>query len=270
MRRMVFMAHLKNGQFQMTDIVLRTENLCKNYAGLQANKNLNLELKQGEIHALIGPNGAGKSTLIAQLSGELAPSSGSIVFNGRDITQVSVHQRARMGVSRSFQVTSVFDEMTILDNLALAIQAHHGHSYRFWAAIKKNKAMNHQACELARQFGLDEQHDVLAGELAHGEKRQLEVAMTLAGNPQVLLLDEPMAGIGPGGSKALTELLDGLRGRHTILLVEHDMDAVFSLADRISVLVYGEIIATGSVDEIRHNKSVQRAYLGDSNEHVAC
>lgn len=252
----------------MVDIILSTDNLCKNYAGLQANHNLNLELRQGEIHALIGPNGAGKSTAIAQLSGELEPSSGRIFYNGEDITQMAVHKRARLGVSRSFQVTSVFDEMSILDNLALAVQAHQGHSYRFWAGIKHNKNINQQAAGLAEQFGLEKLHDVMAGELAHGEKRQLEVAMTLAGDPQVLLLDEPMAGIGPGGSRQLTELLDQLRGRYTMLLVEHDMEAVFALADRLSVLVYGEIIATGTVEEIRNNKKVQSAYLGQSEQDI--
>lgn len=247
----------------MPDILLSTENLCKSYAGLRANHNLNLQLIRGEIHALIGPNGAGKSTAVAQLSGELASDSGRIIFDGRDITRMAVHARARAGVSRSFQVTSVFDEMSVLDNLALAIQAHHGHSYRFWRAAKKDRFLNTQASTLADQFGLEQAHDLLAGTLAHGEKRQLEVAMTLAGNPSLLLLDEPMAGIGPGGSKKLTELLDELRGRYTVLLVEHDMDAVFALADRISVLVYGEIIATGSVDEIRRDKKVQQAYLGE-------
>jgi len=248
----------------MTEFVLHTENLCKNYAGLAANTNVNLQLIKGEIHALIGPNGAGKSTAIAQLSGELSPSSGSVYFNGAEVTDKPVFDRATMGISRSFQVTSVFDEMTVLENLALAVQAHQGHSYFFWAAINKNRKLNQQACELARQFGLEQHQKLLAGALAHGEKRQLEVAMTLAGNPQVLLLDEPMAGIGPGGSKELTQLLDGLRGRYSILLVEHDMDAVFALADRISVLVYGEIIATGTVDEIRNNEKVQQAYLGHS------
>ncbi len=167
-----------------------------------------------------------------------------------------------MGISRSFQVTSVFDEMSVLENLALALQAHHGHSYHFWSAINKNKFLNEQAADLAEQFGLIDHIEVAVGALAHGEKRQLEIAMTLAGGSQVLLLDEPMAGIGPGGSKELTRLLDGLKGKYSILLVEHDMDAVFALADRISVLVYGEIIATGSVQEIRDNEQVQQAYLG--------
>ncbi len=250
----------------MTEIVLHTDKLSKSYAGLRANHNLDLQLLRGEIHALIGPNGAGKSTAIAQLSGELEPSSGRIFFNDRDITALPVYKRARMGIARSFQVSSVFDEMTIRQNLALAVQVHHGHSYHFWSNINRHRLFNRQASALAEQFGLEQLQDVMAGELAHGEKRQLEVAMTLAGEPQVLLLDEPMAGIGPGGSKNLTQLLDGLRGRYSILLVEHDMDAVFSLADRISVLVYGEIIATGSVQEIRDNKAVQQAYLGETEE----
>jgi branched-chain amino acid transport system ATP-binding protein len=248
----------------MSEVLLYTDKLCKSYAGLRANHNLDLQLMKGEIHALIGPNGAGKSTAVAQISGELAADSGRIIFEGRDITHVPVYDRARAGVSRSFQVTSVFDEMTVLDNLALAVQAHEGHSYRFWAPVNRNTDLNQQAAHLAMQFGLDHQHEYLAGALAHGEKRQLEVAMTLAGNPSLLLLDEPMAGIGPGGSKKLTELLDELRGHYTVLLVEHDMDAVFALADRISVLVYGEIIATGSVDEIRRDEAVQRAYLGET------
>lgn len=248
----------------MSDIVLSTENLCKNYAGLRANYNLNLHLQRGEIHALIGPNGAGKSTAVAQLSGELPPTSGRILFEESDITDLAVFERARAGVSRSFQVTSVFDEMSVLDNLALALQAHQNHSYRFWSPVSRDKELNQRATELGARFGLEEHLQLNAGTLGHGEKRQLEVGMTMAGNPQVLLLDEPMAGIGPGGSKVLTEMLDGLRGRYTILLVEHDMDAVFALADRISVLVYGEIIASGSVAEIRDNVDVQRAYLGES------
>jgi len=247
----------------MSDIVLHTENLCKNYAGLRANYNLNLELQRGEIHALIGPNGAGKSTAVAQLSGELPPTSGRIYIEDRDITDLAVYERARAGVSRSFQVTSVFDEMSVLDNLALALQAHQNHSYRFWSPVSRDDQLNRQAIELGTQFGLEEHLELRAAALAHGEKRQLEIALTMAGKPLILLLDEPMAGIGPGGSKVLTQMLGGLRGRYSILLVEHDMDAVFALADRISVMVYGELIASGSVDEIRNNEDVQRAYLGE-------
>ncbi len=246
----------------MNNIILRTQDLCKNYTGLAANTNINLELKQGEIHALIGPNGAGKSTLIAQLSGELKPSSGQIFLNELEVTHTPVFNRAKMGLARSFQVTSIFDELSVLENLALATQAHHRHSYRFWAPVKHIKHFNEPAALLAQQFGLEQHLKALAGELAHGEKRQLEVALTMAGKPQVLLLDEPMAGIGSGGSKELTQLLYGLRGDVSMLLVEHDMDAVFALADRISVLVYGEIIATGSVNDIKNNEAVQLAYLG--------
>ena len=247
----------------MTEVVLKTDKLCKYYAGLRANHNIDLCLNRGEIHALIGPNGAGKTTMIAQLSGELSPTSGKIFLEDRDITGLPTHQRALAGVARSFQINSVFDEMTVLDNFGLALQAHQGHSFHFWSPVKKHRSLHQQAVELASQFGLEQELQNLAGTLAHGEKRQLEVGLTLAGQPQVLLLDEPMAGIGSGGSKKLTQLLTGLRERYSILLVEHDMDAVFALADRISVLVYGEIIASGSVDEIRNNKAVQQAYLGE-------
>ena len=208
---------------------------------------------------------AGKTTAVAQLSGELEPTSGKIFLAGTDISSLPTHQRALIGVSRSFQVNSVFDEMSVLDNFGLAVQAHRGHSFRFWSPVKNHPSINQEAISLARQFGLDEELDTIAGTLAHGEKRQLEVGLTLAGNPRVLLLDEPMAGIGAGGSKQLTGLLDGLRGHYSILLVEHDMDAVFALADRVSVLVYGEILATGSVDEIRSDKRVQQAYLGETD-----
>ena len=249
----------------MAETILRTDNLCKYYAGLRANENVNLDLRRGEIHALIGPNGAGKTTTVAQLSGQLVSTSGRIFLEDEDITSLPTHQRALIGVARSFQVNSVFDEMTVLDNFALAVQAHQGHSYRFWLPARQQQDINQAAQALASQFGLEDDLDTLAGTLAHGEKRQLEVGLTLAGNPRVLLLDEPMAGIGSGGSKKLTELLNELRGRYSILLVEHDMDAVFSLADRISVLVYGQIIATGTVDEIRSNAQVQQAYLGEAD-----
>ena len=249
----------------MSEIILRAENLCKYYAGVRANHEVSFDLRKGEIHALIGPNGAGKSTTVAQLSGELDSTSGRIFFEQTEITGMPTHQRALFGVSRSFQVNSVFEEMTVLDNFGLAVQAHRGHSFRFWSPVRKHGSINQEALQLATQFGLERELDSLAGTLAHGEKRQLEVGLTLAGDPSVLLLDEPMAGIGSGGSKKLTELLDELRGRYSILLVEHDMDAVFTLADRISVLVYGEIIATGSVEEIRNDRRVQQAYLGEED-----
>ena len=249
----------------MPDVILRTRDLCKYYAGLRANHEVNLELRNGEIHALIGPNGAGKTTTVAQLSGELAPTSGRIFLEDTDISNLPTHQRALIGVARSFQVNSVFDDMSVLDNFGLAVQAHRGHSFYFWSPIRKHQSINREALQLATQFGLEQELDTIAGTLAHGEKRQLEVGLTLAGNPKVLLLDEPMAGIGSGGAKKLTELLDELRGRYSILLVEHDMDAVFTLADRVSVLVYGEIIASGSVEQIRNDKRVQQAYLGEND-----
>ena len=247
----------------MTDAVLQTIDLCKHYAGIKANHNINLQLRRGEIHALIGPNGAGKSTAIAQLSGELPPSSGRIILNGRDITHLPSHRRVHVGVSRSFQISSVINEMSVFDNLALCPSSRtFGHSFSFWSAATRSRELNSETRKLAEQFGLIDHVDLNAGSLAHGEKRQLEVGMTLAGSPEVLLLDEPMAGIGSGGTRVLTDMLQSLRGKHTILLVEHDMQAVFALADRISVLVYGELIATGTVDEIRTNPQVQTAYLG--------
>lgn len=246
----------------MTDTVLQTFDLCKHYAGVRANHNINLQLRRGEIHALIGPNGAGKSTAIAQLSGEISPSSGKIVLNGHNITRLPAHRRVHSGLSRSFQISSVINEMSVFDNLALALQPHFGHSFRFWSPANGNKRLAEETLRLADQFGLLEVTDLKAGALAHGEKRQLEVGMTLAGKPEVLLLDEPMAGIGAGGTRVLTDMLKSLRGKHTILLVEHDMQAVFELADRISALVYGELIATGNVEEIRNNPRVQEAYLG--------
>ncbi len=248
------------------EILLRARGISKHYGGLRANHDIDLDLRRGEIHALIGPNGAGKSTLIAQLSGELQPSAGQVWFRERDVTALPVQRRARLGISRSFQVTSVFEEMTVQENLALAVQAHHGHSFRFWRPASACATINAEAQALARRFGLEQRLDLPAAALAYGEKRQLEVALALAGNPPVLLLDEPMAGIGAGGTHELTRLLDGLRAEHAILLVEHDMQAVFALADRITVLVYGEVIACGTADEIRANPEVQRAYLGEAAE----
>ncbi len=251
------------------EFLLQARGISKQYGGLRANHEIDLELRSGEIHALIGPNGAGKSTLLAQLSGELEPSAGKILFRGRDVTRMPVHRRARLGISRSFQVTSLFEEMTVRENLALAVQAHHGHSFRFWRAAERFHEIETEAEMLASRFGLEDRQHQPAADLAYGEKRQLEVALALAGNPPVLLLDEPMAGIGAGGTRELTRLLGELRQQHAILLVEHDMQAVFALADRISVLVYGEIIASGTVDEIRANAEVQRAYLGDDEAESA-
>ena len=226
---------------------------------------MNLEVEQGEIHAIIGPNGAGKTTLISQLSGQLKPDSGEIEFAGVKLTGLTVAQRAHVGLARSFQITSVVLAMSLLENVMLAVQGGSGHSFRFWAPVRKNRAMRDTAMGYLRELELDNRADVLAANVSHGEQRQLEVAMTLAMKPRMLLLDEPMAGMGKEESARMVEILKSLKGEKTILLVEHDMDAVFSLADRLSVLVSGHIIATDSVDNIRNNKDVQRAYLGDSH-----
>ncbi|MGE0659075.1 MAG: ABC transporter ATP-binding protein [Reyranellaceae bacterium] len=247
----------------MADPVLRTESLRKAFGGLVATDALSLDIARNEIHAVIGPNGAGKTTLVAQLSGALKPDSGRILFDGADITALPVHARTRLGLARSFQITSVLASFSALDNVALSVQAHQGHSFRFWAPARAQAALRDPAMAVLEQVGLAGRADMAAGALSHGEQRQLEIAMALAGEPTLLLLDEPMAGMGAEESARMTEFLRGLRGRRTILLVEHDMNAVFALADRITVLVYGRAIASGSPDEIRANVEVRQAYLGD-------
>lgn len=247
----------------MSEAMLRISRLNKRFGALQASDNLSFTVNRGEIHALIGPNGAGKTTAINQLTGELKPDSGSILFDGQEITGLPVHARALMGLGRSFQITAVFEQLTTEENLALAVQAHKGHSFRFWRKAVKDPALVTPTADALRQVGLEDRAGELAASLSHGEKRQLEFGMALAGNPKMLLLDEPMAGMGPGGTIELSKLINDLRGRVTILLVEHDMDVVFSLADRITVMVYGEAIATGTPDEIRSNAAVREAYLGE-------
>jgi branched-chain amino acid transport system ATP-binding protein len=238
------------------------ENLNKRFGAVVATRNLSLELHAGEIHALIGPNGAGKTTVLAQLAGEMPPDSGAIRFAGRDITRLSTPARTRLGLARSFQIIALFPDFSVEDNVALAIQAHAGHSFHFWRRARDDDRLRAPARRLLERLGLTPQADTLARNLAHGEQRQLEVAMALAGHPRLLLLDEPMAGMGPGGSRRMAELLRVLKGEVAILLVEHDMDAVFALADRISVLVYGEVIASGAPSAIRADPAVRRAYLG--------
>ncbi len=242
--------------------LLRAEGLFKSFGALQATCNVSLAVRAGEIHALIGPNGAGKTTLLGQLSGELKPDSGKIEFDGKDITRLPVHKRALLGLARSYQITSVFERLTVRDNILLAIQAHCGHSFRFW----RNARTDPQLCEnleaALTRVDLEKRSYLPAGRLSHGEKRQLEVGMALAGNPQMLLLDEPYAGLGPGGTVKLTELIQTLRPQTTIFLVDHDMTVVFGLADRITVLDYGMIVAQGTPDEIRADKAVRTAYLG--------
>ena len=245
------------------NILLETRALRKRYGGLMATDSVSLAVRRGECHALIGPNGAGKSTLIAQLAGALAPDAGSIHFAGQDITAFSAHRRAALGFARSFQITSLLPNFSVLENIALAVQAVRGSSFRFWRAVKDETALFDQAREILQSVGLAEVATRQAGSLAHGEHRQLELALALATRPQLLLLDEPMAGIGPEESEQMVTLIAGLKGQYTLLLVEHDMDAVFRLADRVSVLLAGRIIATGTAAEVRANNEVRRAYLGE-------
>ena len=243
--------------------LLSVEKLTKSFGALRASDAIDFDVAEGETHAVIGPNGAGKTTFIAQLSGMLRPDAGRIVFGGEDITSLPAPRRARKGLARSFQITSVYREFTALQNVALAVQAHTGHSFRFWRDARNDDALVFPAQEFLQQVGLGDRQSVLAGNLAHGEQRQLEMAMVLATRPRLMLLDEPMAGMGADESRRLVELLGSLKRRQTIVLVEHDMDAVFRLADRISVLVYGRVIATDTPERIRANEEVRRAYLGE-------
>jgi branched-chain amino acid transport system ATP-binding protein len=249
----------------MAEPLLRIENLYKSFGSVKANNNLSLEVSDGEIHALIGPNGAGKTTLLNQIAGELIPDSGNIFFAGEEITYLPLHHRAHKGLSRSYQITSVFSNMSVAENLLLSIQAHHGHSFRFWRRAFDEQSLRAELGPALEQVGLTERADVIACNLSHGEKKQLEVGMALACKPRLLLLDEPMAGMGPGGTVELSKLIRKLKEQMTILLVEHDMDAIFALADRITVLVYGELAASGTVDQIRGNPKVRQAYLGEED-----
>jgi branched-chain amino acid transport system ATP-binding protein len=247
----------------MAEPLLEVRGLRKRFGGLVATDGVDLDVAAGETLAVIGPNGAGKTTLLAQLSGDLAPDAGRIRFAGSDITGLPAPARSRRGLARSFQITSIFREFSALDNVALAVQAHAGHSFRFWRPARAEHALREPARAILAQVGLVERGGVTAGTLAHGEQRQLEIAMALATRPTLLLLDEPVAGMGPDESARMVELLRTLRGRHTMVLVEHDMDAVFALADRISVLVDGRVIASGAPEAIRANPEVRRAYLGE-------
>ncbi|TCV68052.1 ABC transporter ATP-binding protein [Neorhizobium sp. S3-V5DH] len=247
----------------MADAVLEISNLAKNFGALRATDGVTLDLRPGEIHALIGPNGAGKSTLIHQICGTLRQDSGMIRFAGQDIGGLGVAQRARLGLGRTFQVSSLAPDFSALRNVMLAVQAKQGSSFRFFKPVMRDKGLIDAAITILERVGLAARARVPAAELSHGERRQLEIAMALALQSKAFLLDEPMAGMGPEGSKSLTRFLDTLRHEAPILLVEHDMDAVFALADRISVLVYGRIIATGTVEEIRSDPAVRTAYLGD-------
>ena len=249
----------------MSSPLLEVRQLCKNFGALRATDQVDLAVSEGETHAIIGPNGAGKTTLIGQLAGNLSPDSGSIRFSGEDITRLPSHRRSHRGFSRSFQITSVYRDFTALENVSIAVQAHAGHSFRFWKAAREEQALVAPAVQILKTIGLAERQNTLAAELSHGEQRQLEIAMALASKPRLLLLDEPVAGMGIEESQRMIGFLAGLKGATTMILVEHDMDAVFALADRISVLVYGRIIATGTPAEIRANAEVRRAYLGEDS-----
>jgi branched-chain amino acid transport system ATP-binding protein len=249
--------------FAVAEPLLRVEGLTKRFGGVIASDDIMLEVAPGELHAIIGPNGAGKSTLIGQLGGELAPDAGRIRFDGRDITLLPSHDRSALGLARSFQITSLFPDFTALDNVALAVQAHAGHSFRFWRDARRDPELRTLARAALDRVGLEARADALVSRLSHGEHRQLELAMALATKPRLLLLDEPMAGLGAEESARVVTLLRELKRDLTILLIEHDMYAVFALADRISVLVYGRIIASGAPATIRANAEVRTAYLGE-------
>ena len=243
--------------------MLSLKKLSKRFGGVVAVDGVDLEVAAGEVHALIGPNGAGKTTLIGQISGSLSSDSGAISFLGVDITRAKPHDRVRAGLARSYQITSIFRRFTVLDNLALAVQARSGSSFSFWRPVAAETALFDEARALASQVGLSGRTNAVASTLAHGEQRSLEVGLALATRPKLVLLDEPMAGMGPEESNRMIELIGRIRARLTVLLVEHDMDAVFRLADRISVMVNGRLIATGSPEKIRMNEEVRKAYLGD-------
>jgi branched-chain amino acid transport system ATP-binding protein len=249
----------------VADPLLRVENLVRRFGGIVATDHVSLEVARGELHAIIGPNGAGKTTLISQLTGQLLPHAGAIYLAGQDITRVPAWRRSALGLARSFQITSLLPDFTALDNVALAAQAHDGHSFRFWGSARKERGLRATALAALERVGLGARANTLVSKLSHGEQRELELAVALATKPQLLLLDEPMAGLGITESARMVKLLQELRREVTIVLVEHDMDAVFALADRISVLVYGRVIASGAPSEIRQNDEVKRAYLGEQH-----
>ena len=248
--------------------MLKVNSLIKSFGGLLATDNLSFEVEVGTLHAVIGPNGAGKTTLIRQITGETKPDSGTIIFDGKDISDIPVHLRSALGLARSFQITNIFPDMSTWDNVALAVQAHAGHSFHFWKDARKDPVLREPALVFLKQVGLEERAGIVAGQLSHGEHRQLEIAMALATRPKMLLLDEPMAGMGPEEAKAMVGILQGLKRKLTILLIEHDMDVVFTLADRITVLVNGRGIATDAPNAIRINPEVIAAYLGEESYHA--
>jgi branched-chain amino acid transport system ATP-binding protein len=247
----------------MAKTLLTVNNLYKSFGGVTATDHVDLDVVEGEIHAVIGPNGAGKTTLVAQLSGDLRPDSGSVEFGGRPITMLPAHARSHLGIARSFQITSLMLDMSVRDNVALAVQAHGGHSFRFWADARDDKRLLEPAMAALEEVGLADRANAEARAMSHGEHRLLEIAMALASKPRLLLLDEPMAGMGVEEAQRMIGFLASMKGEKSMLLVEHDMDAVFALADRITVLVNGRVIASGPPEAIRGDQDVRRAYLGD-------
>jgi len=243
--------------------MLELRAVSKRFGGVIATDDVTLDIVRGEVHALIGPNGAGKTTLIGQISGVLPTEIGRILFNGTDITRLPAHARVAAGLARSYQITSIFRRYSVLDNLALAVQARSGSSFRFWRPVTQERALFEEAHAIGAEIGLRDRLDTVAAALAHGEQRALEVGLALATRPQLVLLDEPMAGMGPQESRAMIELIQRIRSRVTVLLVEHDMDAVFRLADRITVLVNGRVVASGAPAAIRVDPAVRQAYLGE-------
>lgn len=243
--------------------LLETHQLMKRFGAMTVTSLVSLTVEPGEIHAVIGPNGAGKTTLISQIAGELHPDEGSITLDGRDITRLPVHARSALGIARVFQITSFFPGYTALENVLLAHLARCGHGFRLWRNVRADPAPRQTALDFLDQVGLGARAENIAGTLSHGEQRQLEIAIVLATRPKLLLLDEPTAGMGPEETERMVGLLSTLKGQQALLLVEHDMNAVYRLADRVTVLVYGRVIASGTVDEIRANEQVRQAYLGD-------
>ena len=246
----------------MTD-VLEVRGLRKSFGALAVTDGVDLSVAEGELHAIIGPNGAGKTTLISQLSGQLRPDAGQVIYAGEDITRLDMAARVRRGLARSFQITALLPGMSVLENVALAVQARSGSSFRFWGRAGAERALNDQAMAALAEVGLADRAGRRAGALSHGEQRQLELAVALATEPRLLLLDEPLAGTGGQEAERLVALLQGLKGRVSMVLIEHDMDAVFQLADRISVLVYGAVAATGTPGAVRADPAVRAAYLGE-------
>lgn len=250
----------------MPEAMLATDGLYKRFGGLTVTENVSLAIPENELHAIIGPNGAGKTSLLAQLAGSLQPDAGTIRLAGEDVTLLPAYERASRGLSRSFQITSIFPDFTVTENVALAIQVRDGHSFHFWQQVYRDESLRLRARAAVEHVELATRADVPAVRLAHGEKRALELAIALATRPRLLLLDEPLAGMGPDETVRMTQLLAKLKGTVTIVLIEHDMDVVFNLADRITVMVYGRVIATGTPDAIHNNNDVRRSYLGEESD----